>query len=272
MSSTLEIEGKTVDQAVQNACQRLNISRKELKYDVLSYGSTGIFGLGRTRNARIRVRTPAGFIGAGNGVEVGADSEMPASRSDVDDGEPAELPAPLNETDGAADADDSVILGREMLQRIVDSITDDARIRMEQQPERIQFQVEGGNSAILIGRHGQTLEAIQSLVEKVINKHNHNRIHVQVDVGGYLQNRRKRLVRNAERLAQKCRRTRKPVSVGLLNAYDRRIVHLALKDYRNIQTRSTGDGLLRNLMILPRKTAESGQGNRRRSDPVGSPE
>jgi spoIIIJ-associated protein len=126
--------------------------------------------------------------------------------------------------------------------------------------------VEGGNSAVLIGRHGQTLEAIQSLIEKVVNKNNHHRIRVRVDVGGYLQNRKKRLIRNAERLAQKCRRTKKPVTAGLLNAHDRRVVHLALKDTPSVRTRSTGDGPLRNLMILPSKSANGGQRKRQRRD------
>ncbi len=255
MSPTLEIEGKNVDQAVQKACQQLNISRHQLKYDVLSYGSTGIFGLGRSRKARIRVRVTPERTAAQSAASETASDDM---RSTTDDASHRIHPAPetIDDPTESVASDPSIGVGKQMLQRIVDSITDSARIRVEQQSERVIFRVEGGNSAILIGRHGQTLEAIQSLVDKVVNKNNSNRIRVLVDVGGYLQNRKKRLIRNAERLAQKCRRTKKPVSAGLLNAYDRRIVHIALKDNRSVRTRSTGDGVLRNLMILPNKTAE----------------
>jgi spoIIIJ-associated protein len=262
MPPTLEIEGKTVDQAVQKACQRLNISREKLQYDVVSYGSTGIFGLGRTRNARIRVRMTEENASSKDGVDDRFAEKEAVADTEVEQAEHPNASDTLSTTGSSLDSGDAVDLGREVLQRIVDSITDDARIRVEQQPERIDFQVDGGNSAILIGRHGQTLEAIQSLVEKVVNKNNHNRISVQVDVGGYLQNRKKRLIRNAERLAQKCQRTQKPVSAGLLNAHDRRIVHLALKDHRSVRTRSTGDGLLRNLMILPSKSADRWQRKR----------
>ena len=257
MSPTLEIEGKNVDQAVQKACQQLNLSRKELKYDVLSYGSTGIFGLGRTRNARIRVRT-AGESSATEKASVNAlrDQTM-APTTDVVNRQKSTETEIFGESTKPVEPGNSAGLGRDVLQRIVDSITDDARITVEEQAERVLFRVQGGNSAILIGKHGQTLEAIQSLVDKVVNKHNSHRIRVQVDVGGYLQNRKKRLIRNAERLAQKCKKTRKPVSAGLLNAYDRRIVHIALQDNRSVRTRSTGDGLLRNLMILPNKADES---------------
>ena len=255
MSPTLEIEGKNVDQAVQKACRQLNISRHQLKYDVLSYGSTGIFGLGRSRKARIRVRVSAELSAAESAASETASDEM---RSTTDDAADRIHPDPetIDDPTKSVASDPSIGVGKEMLQRIVDSITDSARIRVEQQSERVIFRVEGGNSAILIGKHGQTLEAIQSLVDRVVNKTNSNRIRVLVDVGGYLQNRKKRLIRNAERLAQKCRRTKKPVSAGLLNAYDRRIVHIALKDNRSVRTRSTGDGVLRNLMILPNKTAE----------------
>ena len=255
MPPTREIEGKNVDQAVQKACQLLNISPGELKYDILSYGSSGIFGLGRTRKARIRVRLNEKAV-ISEDADPTPDRRLISEPGDggSQDGQPSDGDA-VNDGVASSGTEDPVGPGREVLQRIVDAITDDARITVDPQPERIVYRVAGGNSALLIGRHGQTLEAIQALVEKVVNKNNSNRIRVQVDVGGYLKNRKKRLIRNAERLAQKCRQTKKPVSAGLLNAYDRRIVHLALKDNHSVHTRSSGDGLMRKLMILPRKSA-----------------
>ena len=260
MSPPLEIEGKNVDQAVQKACQRLNIPRQKLRYDVLSYGSTGIFGLGRSRNARIRVRTSGQTAPAsGSGAKEAASGERSSTDSDIEAAVPFDTQTLPDESVNPFDGDGPVGMGRDVLTRIVDAITDNARVTVAQQSERVVFRVEGGNAAILIGKHGQTLEAIQSLVEKVVNKQNSERIHLQVDVGGYRQNRKKRLIRNAERLAQKCKRSQKPVSAGLLNAYERRIVHIALKDHRSVYTRSTGDGLLRNLMILPSNTAATGR-------------
>ena len=257
MSPTMEIEGKNVDQAVQKACQRLNVSRKELKYDVLSYGSTGIFGLGRTRNARIRVRTAASAASGESSDADDSHEKKTAGRADFHSPLPAFAQQPPGDAVGFGEDGESIGQGKDVLQRIVDSITEDARIEVEELAERVIFRVEGGNSAILIGRHGQTLEAIQSLVDRVVNKRAGDRIRVQVDVNGYLRNRKNRLIRNAERLAQKCRRTKKPVSAGLLNAYDRRTVHIALKENQHVRTRSTGDGALRKLMILPRTAGES---------------
>ncbi len=143
------------------------------------------------------------------------------------------------------------------MQRIVDAITTDAKISVVEDSDRILLTVIGGNSAVLIGKHGQTLEAIQSIVEKILNKRNQHRIRVEVDIEGYLEGRRANLQRQAARLAEKCKRIGKPVAVGQMNAHDRRLVHLALKDDTEVRTQSIGEGYLRKLMIFPRKNAFS---------------
>ena len=152
-------------------------------------------------------------------------------------------------------------LGRSVLQRIVDSITSDAEISAEENSGWLFFNINGGNAGILIGKKGQTLDAIQSLVEKIVNKHNpHNdRIRVQVDVEGYLETRKANLEKLAERLADKSKRIRKPISLGQMSAYDRRIVHLALKNDPDIRTKSRGEGYMRKLVIFPQKNSKQKQ-------------
>jgi spoIIIJ-associated protein len=152
-------------------------------------------------------------------------------------------------------------LGRTVLQRIVDAITNDAKISAEENSGGLFFNVVGGNAGILIGKKGQTLDAIQSLVEKIINKHNpHNdKIRVQVDVEGYLETRKANLEKLAERLAHKSKRIRKPISLGQMSAYDRRIVHLALKHDPDIRTKSKGEGYMRKLVIFPQKIRKQRQ-------------
>jgi spoIIIJ-associated protein len=153
--------------------------------------------------------------------------------------------------------EDPVDIGRQVLQRIIDAITTDAKISVEQDSERIFFNVNGGNAGILIGKRGQTLDAIQAIVEKVINKHKENRTRVLVDIEGYLETRRENLENLAMRLAEKSKRTGKPMSLGQMNAYDRRIVHIALKDNPDVQTRSRGEGPLRKLVIFPKRRSFS---------------
>jgi spoIIIJ-associated protein len=254
MTPTMELEAKNVEQAIQKACDQLKISRDNLKYNVISYGSTGIFGLGRTKKARIRVTLPDK-----NPETVTETKDIQHTDLNNDGDVKRHVQSLIQDTFSPKQTqtfpDTARDLGMDVLQRIIDSITSDARIIVEEDPERILFKVKGGNSAVLIGKHGQTLEAIQSLVEKIVNKHNSDRIRVQVDVEGYLENRKNNLIRQAERLARKCKKIRKPVTVGYMNAYDRRIVHLALKNDNEVSTQSLGEGLLRKLMIFPKKNS-----------------
>jgi spoIIIJ-associated protein len=153
--------------------------------------------------------------------------------------------------------DDAVEIGRLVLQRIVDTITADATISVEEGDERLCFNVNGGNAGILIGKRGQTLDAIQTIIEKVVNKRNQNRIRVLVDIEGYLETRKENLENMALRLAEKTKKIGKPISLGQMNAYDRRIVHIALKDTPEVITRSRGEGRLRKIVILPKKRSYS---------------
>jgi spoIIIJ-associated protein len=149
--------------------------------------------------------------------------------------------------------DKALRIGEEALRRIVDFITDDAKISTETNDQRILFKVEGGNSGMLIGKRGQTLEAIQYLVEKIVNKQNDQRVRVLVDVEGYLKTRKTNLQNMAERMAEKAQRTKKPATIGQMNAYDRRTVHLHLKSNPAVRTQSVGEGYYRKLIIFPKK-------------------
>ena len=251
MSPFIEVDGKNIDKAIEKACSRLKVPRDSLKYEVISYGSSGIFGLASFKKARIRVKMPESESAPKTDAVPSEQFAEEAVKKDVQ----SMIQQTFDETRLHAYPDDPLDLGKNVLQRIVDSITTDAKIRVDQNSNRILFNIVGGNSAIMIGKHGQTLEAIQSIVEKIINKRNQNRIRVEVDVEGYLEKRRNNLERQAARLAEKCKRIGKPVAVGQMNAFDRRIVHLALKDDRAVRTQSIGEGYLRKLMIFPKKNS-----------------
>jgi spoIIIJ-associated protein len=278
MSPSLEFEGKDIEQAVKNACDALNIPRGKLKHDVISYGSTGIFGLVGAKKAKIRVKVPESLceikpktvckkqpnsIGDGDKSLTEAPiTEAPVTEAPVTEAPVTEAPvteAPVTEAPvcTATTHDDfkPVDLGRDVLQRIIDCITTDTTISIEPDEDRILLRVKGDNPALLIGKHGQTLEAIQYLVEKIINKNSEQRIRIQVDVDGYLENRQISLQKLVGRLAKKAKQTGKPVTIGQMNAYDRRIVHLALKDDSELRTKSIGNGYIKKLMIFPRKNS-----------------
>jgi len=252
MTASLEFEAKNVNKAVIKACQDLNITENELNYHVISHGSSGIFGLARVKKAKIRVtlpKAPIETVKDDDNAQIEPAVEIEPVTPSVDTIPAAEREAVqrISFPDSPAD------LGRDILQRIVDTITDDASITINEDSHRIHFNIVGGNPAVLIGKRGQTLEAIQSLVEKILNKHNQNRIRIQIDVEGYLETRKENMEKMATKLAEKSKRIGKPISLKQMSAYERRIIHLALKNDTTVQTRSRGEGPMRKLVIFPNK-------------------
>lgn len=254
MSPCFEFEDKSVEKAIQKACAELNITAAELQHDVISYGSTGIFGLVGTKKARIRVTMPEPIPESGPESKDKAISDEWSKKQTKAEAETIKSAAGREcKLDPAAD--EAKEIGKDALQRIVDLITTDAKISVKEGRGRIFFNVSGGQTGVLIGKGGQTLEAIQYLVEKMVNKRSAKRIRVQVDVEGYLQNRRFGLQKRARSLAEKARRTGKPATMGQMNAHDRRIVHLALKDDDAVRTQSMGEGFLRELVVYPKQNS-----------------
>lgn len=252
MSHCVEFEDKNVERAVKKACEELNIPREKLKHDVISYGSTGIFGLVGTKKARIRVTLPEPSPKV---VFETSDEEKQNERSYEQTVESVDPKIEISHDVGEDHSvtDDPQELGRETLQKIIDLITTDATISIEEHSNRIVFNVRGGNSAVLIGKRGQTLEAMQYLVEKIVNKNRKGRVSIHIDVEGYLDKRRISLQRLAVRMAEKVKTTEKPLAMGQMNAHDRRIVHIALQDDNRVRTQSKGEGFLKKLVIFPRK-------------------
>ncbi len=247
MSSELEFKGKTVEKAVAAACRKLDLKTEDLKYEIVTYGTTGIFGLVGLKKAVIRVKNKE--------KQLHSLKEAPGDRP-VDGGAPP-LRSMNTSFDIAADA------GTEALQKIVDGITSGARVITEKNGKHIFYSIEGGKAGVIIGKRGQTLDSLQYLVEKIVNRKSKERARVKIDVGGYLENKKQNLENLAERTAQKAKNNGKPATIGQLNAHDRRIIHLALKKDREVITKSVGKGYLRKLVVLPKKS----RGGPRRRQP-----
>jgi len=276
MKSGIEFEGKNVRKAVEKASKELQIPAERIKYDVISNGSSGIFGLVGVKKARIRVTLPGSETKRDNTISTGYGAMNRFSEESVkslvdeafsntgnnkknDGTEEFELllkPDEAPETD-KIDIDlssEQIKIGTDSLQKIVDHITTDAKVSVEKDQNRVIFNVVGGNSAVLIGKRGQHLEAIQYLIDKIVNKQSEKRIRLQVDVEGYVKARRENLTKLATKLAEKAKMTGKPSTIGQISAQDRRTVHLALKSDKEVRTQSIGDGYYRKLVIFPRKS------------------
>ena len=119
--------------------------------------------------------------------------------------------------------------------------------------DKITFQVHGEDLGILIGKHGQTLDAIQYLTNLVAHKDVSGHCHIVVDVENYRSRREETLVNLAKRLASKVKRNRQKVSLEPMNAFERKIIHTALQGDKNVVTNSEGDEPFRHVVIMYKK-------------------
>jgi len=257
----IEFVGRTADEAVKQASRELGVSKEKLKYDVISYGSTGIFGLVGSKKAKIRVHSLDSYppkkkeITDKKPLEEEKKETTPAGPSRPIVSESSSVKEEQEENGDSETPileDENVQKGYNVLKRIVDAITEDAKITSSTQRGQVFFHIQGGNTAVLIGKHGQSLEAMQFLIDKVVNKSRFKqKLRIRIDIEGYLRIREENLTKLAHRLADKVKKTKRPETVSPMNAHDRRIIHLALKNESTLKTQSIGSGYYRKLVIFP---------------------
>ena len=218
--SAMEIEGKSVEEAIETACQRLSLPADQLEIEIVSHGSSGIFGIG-TRNAKILVSP--------------------------------------KETGDAALLEEA----REVLENILAHIQIPATVEANWVENRIRLNIASNGSGLLIGKRGQTLHALQFIVNKIFNRQGSKKAHIIIDTENYRERRRKALTEVALNLANRAKKSGRPATSSPLSAYDRRIIHLAVKDDRQVRTKSKGDGALRKVVVFPVKKETS---SRKRSN------
>ncbi len=117
----------------------------------------------------------------------------------------------------------------------------------------IYLEVKGDQQGILIGRHGRTLDSLQFLINRMVNKRLKEPVKVILDVNEYRKNREENLKKMAIRSGEKAKLRGFSLTVGPFNAYDRRIIHLALKEDPFLRTESLGEGEMKRIKITPSK-------------------
>ncbi len=166
----------------------------------------------------------------------------------------------------AASVDDQAREATEVLSQILDLMSEKSEITVtEEDSEGIELAIKGDGSGLLIGRHGQTLDALEYLVNRILARRIKDGVPITLDTESYRERRRRQLHRMALSMAEQTKREHASVTLDPMPPRDRRIVHLALKDDPLITTRSTGDGFLRAVEIIPvGERREGGGGGRGR--------
>ncbi len=258
MSPYIEFTGRNVEQAIDRACSELNIPKEKLQHDVISFGASGIFGLVGVKKAKIRVvvsESPEDVLNKSENDENHDISLLSGSADNQPDIQNAEASSEILGEIQPALSDDFVQKGISVLDRLVDLLSPGAEISVEKTENQIVYKVNSGNPALLIGKRGQTLESIQYLVKKVVNKTPENKIQVIVDIEGYVAKRYEALQKQALLLAEKACHEGKSVISRKFNPQERKIIHTALKNDERVKTLSKGTGYLKNIVVQPQKSS-----------------
>jgi len=222
---SVETEGKTIEEAISKACEELKVSREDVDIDVLANGSTGFLGLVGAKNAKIRATL----------------KERP------------EVPTPEATLSSVPSGAQVAETAKKTLFDLLRLLEIEASIELKEDSERILLNIKGDGSGLLIGRKGQTLDALEYLVNKIVHKGAEDKKRIVVDTENYRSRREESLVNLAQRLAEKAKRMGRPVTISPMSAHDRRIIHLALQEDKALHTWSTGTGLYRKIIISPEK-------------------
>ncbi|NJD03941.1 MAG: protein jag [Ruminiclostridium sp.] len=146
-------------------------------------------------------------------------------------------------------------LGEGFLTDVFSKMKISVDIETEEDEETILLKIKGKDSGIIIGRRGETLDALQYLTSLVVNKNREEYKRVTVDIENYRQKREETLVRLANRLAERVVRYRKNVTLEPMNPYERRIIHSSLQNNKMVETYSVGDEPNRKVVITIKQQA-----------------
>lgn len=241
----VETEGDSIDQAIEKALKRLGVERDKITVDILSEGKKGILGFG-AQKARIRAALRKSTI----------DLQPPEARLSAEE-------QPLTQAEGAAIGEKAKGVLADILNFM--GVKASVEVKPGEKADEIVLEIRAEKSGLLIGRKGQTLEALQYLVTRIAGERQGSEgPHILVDIENYRERRRKTLEDMALRLGEKAKRQRKTVTVDALSAADRRIIHAVLQDDPWLTTKSLGQGSYRRLLIIP-------EGDRKKKEEVKAP-
>jgi len=255
MEKECTTEAPSVAEAVDAALEQLGVQQDAVRYEVLEEPGRRMFGIGADKTARVRVWLKEEYLAEFESARLLEEEvlkgEVPASS---DEAPPRELLTSPRENLTEEELDSVAEKAVETLQTILDSfgIEGSAIEEYEGDEGEIILDVVGGDLAILIGRHGRTLDALQALVSAITNRQLGFRYPIIVDVEGYRHRRRQKLEDIARRSADRASRQHIAVSLRPMTAYERRVVHVALRDDQRVKTISEGEDPFRMVVIQPK--------------------
>jgi spoIIIJ-associated protein len=244
-----EFEGKTVENAIKSACDHYGLRPESLELEILSPGSTGIFGFGG-RKARVRAIPRKNL----RPIEAATDQEK-------EEGRPEAVQTPKTPNDGGTQQDvaggkgrraftkEQLVAASEIAKELVAKAGFDVHIEIKSENQDAFLNISGEDMPLVIGRDGQTLDALEYIVNRVFSRKAGSSLVIRLDAEGYRARKEKSLAQLAHRMAEQAKKTGRSVTLEPMSARDRRIIHLSLRGVGGIRTRSVGEGRVRKVLI-----------------------
>ena len=284
----IEVTGKSVEEAITNACTKLGIPSDKLDYEVIDKGNSGFLGIFNSKPAKIKAREkqeesvveqvkaeePKKSIDAAvhteKKFEKKADNfkkaepkkefkaESKKEYKPADNHKNAEVKeAPKAEEKPKAEtftAEQKEVIKKDIqtfLNNMFGAMNMEVKadITFDDEENSVNVDLSGDNMGVLIGKRGQTLDSIQYLTSLVINKNSEKYVRVKLDTENYRKRRKETLESLAKNIAYKVKRSRRPVSLEPMNPYERRIIHSALQADKFVSTRSEGEEPFRHVVV-----------------------
>lgn len=229
--TTVEKTGKTVEEAVALALKELQVTEHDVTVEVLEQPKSGFLGLIGARPAKVAVTL--------------IEKEEPAEEETI---------TVETEEDAPVIGEDPIVVGKAFLMDVFAKMNLTVAIEVEEKEEIVLFDLKGNDFGILIGRHGQTLDALQYLTNLAANKNaGEGRKRIVLDVEEYRKRREETLVRLAHRLANKVKRRNQRIVLEPMSRHERKIIHMALQDDPQIATYSEGEEPYRKIVIAAKR-------------------
>ncbi|MBN2247141.1 MAG: KH domain-containing protein [Coriobacteriia bacterium] len=241
MIDEVTVEGPSVEEAIDSALDQMGVQQDAVQFEVLAEPGRGLFK-GGSAPARVRVWLKPGME-FDRGVE--SEDELEEVQPDVDTDASAGLTD--EELDAIADA------GADAIRAILSSLGVEGSIdEYEGDEGEIILDITGDDLAVLIGRHGRTLDALQVIVSTITNRKLDMRYPLVVDVSGYRHRRRLKLEEIARGAADRAVRQRRSVQLRPMSSFERRVIHVVLREDKRVSTESEGAEPRRMVVVHPR--------------------
>jgi len=232
MEKSIVKSAKTAQEAIDAALEELGVTRDEVEVEVLNESSDGFLGMGK-KDAEVKVTVKADV----------AEAEEEDEEDDTYYGDDESF-----EGDAVTEAEDAAV---NFVAEVLSGIGIHGNLDSYREDDAIYISVSGSGCGSVIGRHGETLDAISYMTNLIANKHSEERVHVHLDVGGYRKHREQIVKNLADKAASRVLRTGRPVKIEPMSPADRRIVHFHLSEVEGISTHSEGEEPRRCVVVTP---------------------